>query len=83
MRVHELIELLKKCPQDAIVGYHMENAFTNDEDERLYGFDREKRPSEFYMGIDDVLIGHGTSRGFVYLTEDLIMEAKEDAEEKP
>ena len=30
------------------------------------------------MGIDDVLIGHGTSKGFVYLTEDLIMEAKDD-----
>lgn len=74
MRVRELIELLKRCPQDAIVGYNFENAFTNDEDERLYGFNREERPSEFYMGIDDVLIGHGTSKGFVYLVEDLIME---------
>lgn len=81
MRVHELIELLKRCPQDAIVGYDMENAFTNDEDERLYGFDREKRPSEFFMGVDDVLIGHGTSKGFVYLTEDLIMEAEHGTDE--
>lgn len=78
MLVHELIELLQRCPQDAIVGYDMENAFTNDEDERIYGFDREARPSEFYMGIDDVLIGHGTHKGFVFLTEALIQEKGAD-----
>jgi hypothetical protein len=80
MLVHELIELLQRCPQDAIVGYDFENAFTNDEAERLYGFDRENRPREFYMGIDDALIGHGTAKGFVFLTEDLIPErGAEDA----
>jgi hypothetical protein len=26
------------------------------------------------MGIDDVLIGYGTSKGFVFLTEELIQE---------
>ena len=78
MRVHELIELLKRCPQDAIVMYDFENAFTNDEDERIFGFEREPRPSEFSMSVDDVKIGCGTSRGFVYLTEDLIVERGTD-----
>ena len=78
MRVHELIELLKRCPQDAIVMYDFENAFTNDEDERIFGFEREPRPSEFSMSVDDVMIGCGTSRGFVYLTEDLIVERGTD-----
>lgn len=48
------------------------------EDERIFGFEREPRPSEFSMSVDDVMIGCGTSRGFVYLTEDLIVERGAD-----
>ena len=72
MTVYELIEELKKCPQNAIVIYDFENAFTNDETERMFGFDREKKPSEFSMGIDEVMIGGGTTKGFIYLSESLI-----------
>ena len=72
MTVYELIEELKNCPQNAIVMYDFENAFTNDETERMLGFDREKKPSEFSMSIDEVMIGGGTTKGFVYLRESLI-----------
>ena len=77
MTVAELIEELKKCPQDSIVMYNFENAFTNDEAERLYGFDTQAEHREFDMGVDDVLMGSGTLRGFVFLTEELLKEAEE------
>jgi len=74
MTVSELIEMLKKCPQDAIVMYDFENAFTNEVNGNSsdYGFDYGVRERYYSMGIDDVLIGSGTLRGFVYLTEELI-----------
>lgn len=72
MTVHELIEELKKCPQNAIVMYDFENAFTNDETERVFGFDREKKPSEFCMSVNEVMIGEGTIKGFVFLRESLM-----------
>lgn len=60
MKVSELIELLERCPEDAIVMYDMENALKNT------GF------MEHHVGVDDVLIGMGTNKGFVYLAEDLL-----------
>ncbi|MBP0989302.1 MAG: hypothetical protein J6S92_13645 [Oscillospiraceae bacterium] len=74
MKVHELIAELKKCPQDAIVMYDFENEFINDEDERLFGFERDPKPSEYHMSVDEVMIGWGTTKGFVYLRAELIIE---------
>lgn len=73
MTVRELSEQLKKCPQDAIVMYDFENAWINDDD-GAYHFDKSDTPSEWHMPVDHVMIGNGTLRGFVYLTEDYIPE---------
>lgn len=73
MTVKELIEQLKNCPQDAIVMYDFENAWINDDD-GAYHFDRSDTPSEWHMPVDHVMIGNGTKRGFIYLTEDYIPE---------
>ena len=69
MLVRDLIAELKKCPQDAIVMYDFENAWINDDD-GAYHFDRSDFPREWHMPVDHVMIGNGTSRGFVYLEED-------------
>lgn len=74
MKVSELIEMLQTCPQDAIVMYDFENAFTNEVNGNSsdYGFDYRVKERYYSMSVDDVLIGVGTLRGFVYLTEELI-----------
>ena len=78
MTVSELITELKKCNPNDLVMYNFENAFSNDEYERNYG-DMDKRYgenrdkiTEWDMSVDDVLIGSGTIRGFVFLTEELL-----------
>lgn len=70
MLVKELIEELKKCPQDAIVMYDIKNAIMNDSEEDVLW-----KPWEFketHCGVDDVMIGQGTLKGFVYLSEELL-----------
>lgn len=59
MRVSELILLLEKCPKDWIVMYDAENALKNG-----------SLTDENNIGVDDVLMGCGTERGFVFLSED-------------
>ena len=73
MKVKELIEELKKCNPDDIVMYNFENAFTNDNFERMH-YLQERHECEFDCAIDDVAIGSGTLKGFVFLREDLLEE---------
>lgn len=67
MRVKELIELLKRCNQDDIVLYDMENSLKNES--YVTRNDNGENIIETIMGIDDVSIGSGTRKGFVYLVE--------------
>lgn len=65
MTVKELINELEKCNPDDIVMYDPENAIKNES----VGTSPEIVE---VIGIDDVLIGSGTSKGFVYLIEELL-----------
>ena len=71
MKVKELIEELKKCNPDDIVMYNFENAFTNDNFERMHDF-QERNECEFDCAVEDVAIGLGTLKGFVFLRESLL-----------
>ena len=61
MTVKELINELEKCNPDDIVMYDPSNAIKNENDN-----------IDAVYGIDDVLIGSGTIRGFVFLAEELL-----------
>ena len=65
MTVKELINELKNCSPADIVMYDPENAIKNESGGTSPEF------VECYC-IDDVLIGSGTAKGFVYLTEELL-----------
>ena len=65
MTVKELMTELKKCDPDDLVMYDPENAIKNESGGTSPEF------VECYC-IDDVLIGSGTAKGFVYLTEELL-----------
>ena len=65
MTVKELINELKNCSPADIVMYDPENAIKNESGGTSHEF------VECYC-IDDVLIGSGTTKGFVYLTEELL-----------
>lgn len=73
MKVKELIEELKKCNPNDIVMYNFENAFTNDNFERMHDL-QERNECEFDCSVDDVAIGCGTLKGFVFLRETLLEE---------
>ena len=62
MKVKELMELLSKCPKDAIVMYDIENSIKNE----------SWMPGDYdsTLPIDDVSIGMGTWKGFVILEEE-------------
>ena len=66
MKVRELIELLQKCNPNDSVMYDIGNSLRN-EAYVVTGI-------ETSLPIDDVLVGNGTLKGFVYLTEDLLEE---------
>ena len=68
MTVKDLINELEKCNPDDIVIYDPENAIKNENVENV-GISPEF--VEHY-GVDDVLIGSGTLKGFVYLVEELV-----------
>ena len=70
MIVSELITLLEKCPKDWIVMMDVENSLKNESLTILDGLGEEI--GEFEFGVDDVLVGGGTSKGFVFLSEDLL-----------
>lgn len=64
MTVKELITELKKCNPDDIVMYDAGNAVTNGPD-----------IGEWHFPVDDVMIGSRTTKGFVYLSEELSLRA--------
>ena len=64
MTVKELINELKKCNPDDIVMYDPENAIKNKNGGTLQEIVED-------YGIDDVHIGGGTTKGFVFLVEEL------------
>lgn len=61
MIVKELVELLKKCNPNDIVMYDAENAIKNG----------ELQDEEKHLSVDDVLVGKGTLKGFIYLSSEL------------
>ena len=62
MIVKELIELLETVQdKNSIVMFDPVNGFKN---EGIIGYDAVR------FSVDDVLVGYGTQKGFVYLTED-------------
>lgn len=72
MRVSELIELLQKCPKDWLVMYDSETHCMNESITMVD--DAGEVTEEYSMDIEDVLIGGGTTRGFVYLTAEPLEE---------
>lgn len=72
MTVSELIKLLKKCPQDAIVMYDIENEKWNQTIKIVFDDRYQGLYPENHFSIDDALICSGTLKGFVYLIADRI-----------
>lgn len=70
MLVKELIEELKKCNPDDIVLYSMEHALENNNLTLVNNTGETESEEDF--GVEDVLIGGGTLRGFVFLVEALL-----------
>ena len=72
MTVAELKKLLKRCPQDAIGMYDIENELWN-KTIRIVHDDKHDTPyTEMHFSVDDVLVCSGSLKGFVYLAEDRI-----------
>lgn len=72
MTVNELVKELMKCKPNDIVMYDCETELLNDKDgDGVYGNALEEI-KEFSMSVDDVLVGSGTSKGFVYLSAEPI-----------
>lgn len=70
MKVCELIELLQRCPnQNASVMYDMKNALEN-RDLVISHYAVEEEETENHFSVEDVLVGTGTLKGFVFLAED-------------
>ena len=63
MTVKELINELLKCNPDDIVMYDADKSFTNQDIQAMNDY------IDTHFGVDDVLIGGGTLKGFVFLTE--------------
>lgn len=70
MVVSELISLLEKCPKDWIVMMDVENSLKNED--IIMKYDTGEDVGEFEFGIDNVLIGGGTTKGFVFISEGLL-----------
>lgn len=75
MLVSELIAELQKCNPNNIVMYNFENAFTNDEFERMNDI-AERHECEWDCSVDEVMIGGGTLSGFVFLREESLEKKK-------
>lgn len=73
MRVYELIELLQKCPnQGALVMFDIEPSIKNGDLQIIE--DAIGEETEKHLGVEDVLIGHGTQKGFVYLADEVLTD---------
>lgn len=68
MTVKELMAELAKCNPDDIVMYDIEAELDNEA--LIISNDAGEVCTEYHFGIDDVMIGGGTIRGFVFLTAD-------------
>ena len=72
MTVAELIKLLKRCPQDALVMYDIEHELWNETIKIVHDDKYDTPYLENCFPIDDAMVGSGTLKGFVYLTADRI-----------
>lgn len=73
MKVSELIEILKRCPQDWIVMYDANQECLNESMVLMDSIDMVPN-DEYAMSVDDVLVGSGTTEGFCFLSADPIPE---------
>ena len=69
MKVKELIAELQKCNPEDLVFFDLYNSIQNNE---IPTFEQE-----LHFSVDDVFIGRGTERGFVYLSEEEIITEEE------
>lgn len=68
MKVKELIAELQKCNPEDLVFFDLYNSIQNNETQTF---------EELHFSVDDVFIGRGTERGFVYLSEEEIITEEE------
>jgi hypothetical protein len=68
VKVKELIAELQKCNPEDLVFFDLYNSIQNNETQTF---------EELYFSVDDVFIGRGTERGFVYLSEEEIITEEE------
>ena len=80
MKVKELIKQLQKCNPDDLVMYDARKALQN-EDWYLMDCAGDNVTETPNLGIDDVSIGTGTNRGFVFLSDTLYPEMRMPEEE--
>lgn len=73
MRVYELIELLQKCPdQGALVMFDIEPSIKNGD--LIIVENAIEEETEKHFSIEDVLVGTGTAKGFVYLSDEVLTD---------
>lgn len=73
MRVYELIELLQKCPdQGALVMFDIEPSIKNGD--LIIVENAIEEETEKHFSIEDVLVGAGTAKGFVYLADEVLTD---------
>lgn len=70
MKVRELITLLQRCDPECTVMYDASVGIRNEA--LTVHDDMGEEQLEPHFSVDDVQVGHGTIRGFVYLTEENI-----------
>jgi hypothetical protein len=68
VKVKELIAELQKCNPEDLVFFDLYNSIQNNETQTF---------EELHFSVDDVFIGRGTERGFVYLSEEEIITEEE------
>ena len=77
MTVAELISELQKCDPEDIVVYNFFNAFKNDNFDRVCEMrdgSFTEDATDYDCTIDEVYVGGGTNKGFVFLVEKLLEE---------
>ena len=73
MRVYELIELLQTCPdQGALVMFDIEPSIKNGD--LIIVENAIEEETEKHFSVEDVLVGTGTAKGFVYLADEVLTD---------